>query len=129
MIYLSKRQNDFVISKGFYFHETSYVRSFTKISKFTVNQHMRFSFLSHIMQKPPINAHDDKSNVASGIIFGLSLYLHPYKCTLCMLAAKAPWSLYARQCDKYSKTCLKQPADQKLVFKTNYCLMQVKSIA
>ena len=32
----------------------------------------------------------------------------------------------------YSKTCLKQPLkkkDQKLVFKTDYCLMQVKSIA
>ena len=31
----------------------------------------------------------------------------------------------------YSKTCIKRPLskDQKLVFKTNYLLMQVKSIA
>ena len=33
--------------------------------------------------------------------------------------------------NKYSKTCVKRPLskDQKLVFKTNYRLMQVKSIA
>ena len=33
--------------------------------------------------------------------------------------------------EQYSKTCLKQPLkkDQKLVFKTDYRLMQVKSIA
>ena len=32
---------------------------------------------------------------------------------------------------KYSKTCVKRPLskDQNLVFKTNYCLIQVKSIA
>ena len=31
---------------------------------------------------------------------------------------------------KYNKTCVKRPlsTDHKLVFKTNYCLMQVKSI-
>ena len=33
--------------------------------------------------------------------------------------------------DMYSKTCVKRPIskDQKLVFKTNYCLMQVKGTA
>ena len=32
---------------------------------------------------------------------------------------------------KHSKTCVKRPLskDQKMLFKTNYCLMQVKSIA
>ena len=32
---------------------------------------------------------------------------------------------------KYSKTCVKRPLskDKKMVFKTDYCLMQVKSIA
>ena len=29
--YISKRQNDFLISRGFYFRETSQLRSFTKI--------------------------------------------------------------------------------------------------
>ena len=29
--YINKRQTDFAILRGFYFHETSYVRSFAKI--------------------------------------------------------------------------------------------------
>ena len=41
-MYISKRQSDFVISRGFYFYETSHIRSFTinktlvENSKFTV---------------------------------------------------------------------------------------------
>ena len=30
--YISKRQSDFAISRGFYFHETSHMRSFEKIN-------------------------------------------------------------------------------------------------
>ena len=38
---------------------------------------------------------------------------------------------YAEELGKYSRTCLKRSLskDQKWVYKTNYCLMQVKSIA
>ena len=38
---------------------------------------------------------------------------------------------YQNEKVKYSKTCVKQPLSKrpKLVFKTKYCLMQVKSVA
>ena len=34
--------------------------------------------LMSYVQKPPVNAHADMSNMANGLIFGLSLHLHPY---------------------------------------------------
>ena len=52
-------------------------------------------------------------------------------CTYCYYITQHAKKFFG-QCDKYSKTCLKWPLKKKTknwFFKTNYRLMQVKSIA
>ena len=48
--YINKRQSDFAISRGFYFHETSHMRSFAKIK--SSRKFPNLQYMSHDTRFP-----------------------------------------------------------------------------
>ena len=77
--YISKRQRDLIISRGFYFHETSHMRSFAKIKpsrKFLNLQYIYIYFPASLVEQ----FHDDVFvmliNVKMQQLLAFNIYQH-----------------------------------------------------